>query len=118
MVCKSLEKCDHNGPLMINITKLFTSKDGTVFYSFGRVFSGTIKAGQQIKVLGQNYTKDDEEDSRIVTAGKLWIMQSRYKVNVHSAQAGAWVMIEGVDETIVKTATLVDPAFNESVKIV
>lgn len=76
-----------------------------------------VHAGQQIKVLGQNYTHQNEEDSRIVTTGKLWIMQSRYKINVHSAKAGSWIMIEGIDETIVKTATLVDPKFNNNMYI-
>lgn len=32
--------------------------------------------------------------------------QGRYRVDINRAGAGNWVLIEGVDETIVKTATI------------
>jgi len=105
-ISESMIDCDSEGPLIVHTTKLFPSEDGTQFYAFGRVFSGTIHAGQQVKVLGEGYTIEDEEDSRISSVGRLWITEARYKVEVNRVPAGNWVLIEGIDEPITKTATV------------
>ena len=52
----------------------------------------------------------DEEDSRTVQVGRLWIFQARYKIEVSRVPAGSWVLIEGVDDAITKTATITDMA--------
>ena len=41
------------------------------------------------------------------TVSHLWINEARYRIPVQSAPAGSWVLIAGVDQSIVKTATLV-----------
>ena len=41
------------------------------------VFVLLVYAGQQVRVLGENYTLDDEEDSRVCQVGRLWINQAR-----------------------------------------
>ena len=105
-IAESMIDCDSEGPLMIHTTKLFPSEDGTQFYAFGRIFSGTLHAGQHVRVLGEGYTLEDEEDSRVSVVGRLWISEARYKVEVSRVPAGNWVLIEGVDEPIVKTSTI------------
>ena len=47
-----------------------------------RIMSGTLYAGQTVRVLGENYSTQDEEDSRIMNVGRLWIYEARYKVKV------------------------------------
>ena len=42
------------------------------------------------------------------TVSGLWVYQARYRISIEEATAGAWVLIEGVDGSISKTATLVD----------
>jgi 116 kDa U5 small nuclear ribonucleoprotein component len=37
----------------------------------------------------------------------MWIYEARYRIPVKEARAGAWVLIEGVDQSITTTATLV-----------
>lgn len=101
-----LSKCDPKGSLCINIIKLIYNEANGSFYSFGRVISGTIKKGEDVKILGEGYTVEEEEDMIVKTAARLWIMQSRYKIEVDMMTAGNWVMIEGIDQTITKTATL------------
>ena len=39
------------------------------------------------------------------TVSQLWINEARYRILVQSAPAGSWVLIAGVDQSIVKTAT-------------
>eukprot|EP00057_Strongylocentrotus_purpuratus_P033974 XP_793465.4 PREDICTED: 116 kDa U5 small nuclear ribonucleoprotein component [Strongylocentrotus purpuratus] len=100
--------CDSEAPLMLHTTKMYSTEDGVSFHAFGRVMSGTIHANQEVRVLGENYTLEDEEDSRITMVGRLWISEARYKIEVNRVPAGNWVLIEGVDEPIVKTATITE----------
>jgi len=37
--------CDPNGPLMVYVSKMVKTNEKGRFYAFGRVFSGTIRAG-------------------------------------------------------------------------
>lgn len=108
-----IEHCDQDGPLVVQITKLFNTPDATGFYSFGRVMSGIAKAGQQVRVLGENYTIDDEEDMTLATISDTWIASSRYNIPTSGVPAGNWVLLSGVDNSIVKTATIVSTRFPE-----
>lgn len=63
---------------MCHTTKMYSTEDGVQFHAFGRVLSGTIQAGQPVKVLGENYSLEDEEDSQVCTVGRLWISVARY----------------------------------------
>lgn len=42
----SMIKCDHHGPLVIHVAKLYAESDGQSFTAFGRVYSGTVKPGE------------------------------------------------------------------------
>ncbi|KAH9564128.1 hypothetical protein CY35_04G008100 [Sphagnum magellanicum] len=117
LIAKSIRECDATGPLMVNITKLYPKADCSVFDSFGRVVSGTIRTGQSVRVLGEGYSPDDEEDMAVKEVTKLWVYQSRYRIPVSTAPAGSWVLIEGVDASITKTATLCPEFLDEDVYI-
>ncbi|XP_015764427.1 PREDICTED: 116 kDa U5 small nuclear ribonucleoprotein component-like [Acropora digitifera] len=98
-------------------SKQYPSQDATAFHVFGRVMSGTIHAGQQARILGENYTIEDEEDSRVGTVGRLWIAEARYNIEVNRVPAGNWVLIEGIDEPIVKTSTITQVQGNDEAYI-
>ncbi|XP_074592967.1 116 kDa U5 small nuclear ribonucleoprotein component-like [Brevipalpus obovatus] len=110
-------KCDPEGPLVIHTTKQYATQDATTFHVFGYVYSGTLHARQMVRVLGECYSSQDEEDSRILQVGRLWIYESRYSVEVNRVPAGNWVLMEGIDQPIVKTATIVDPNYEEELFI-
>ncbi|CAF93783.1 unnamed protein product, partial [Tetraodon nigroviridis] len=116
-LAEAMTECDPEGPLMCHTTKMYSTEDGVQFHAFGRVLSGTIQAGQPVKVLGENYTLEDEEDSQICTVGRLWISVARYQIEVNRVPAGNWVLIEGCDQPIVKTATITEPRGNEEAQI-
>ncbi|KAL2610071.1 hypothetical protein R1flu_028644 [Riccia fluitans] len=116
-LAQSMKECNSSGPLMVNITKLYPKADCSVFDSFGRVFSGTIYTGQKVRVLGEGYSPDDEEDMAIKEVTKLWVYQARYRIPVTKAPAGSWVLIEGVDASITKTATLCPEFLDDDVYI-
>jgi len=109
--------CDQEGRLMVHTTKQYPTEDTTCFHVLGRVMSGTLYAGQEVRLLGENYTVFDEEDSRNLRVGRLWIYEARYKVEVNRVPAGNWVLIEGIDQPIVKTSTITDLQGNEELYI-
>ncbi|KAI8063798.1 P-loop containing nucleoside triphosphate hydrolase protein [Gongronella butleri] len=104
----SMRACKADGPLMIHVTKLYNNKEATEFDAFGRVMSGTVTAGQIVRVLGEGYSIDDEEDMMVQRVSDTWIFQSRYRIPVDGVPAGGWVLLGGVDSSITKTATIVD----------
>lgn len=106
-VASAMASCDQDGPLVIHVTKLFSTADAARFNAFGRIMSGTARPGQQVRVLGEGYTVDDEEDMVIATISDTWIAETRYNIPTSGVPAGNWVLLGGVDNSIVKTATLV-----------
>lgn len=103
----SMVKCDSSGPLVIHVAKLYAESDGQSFAAFGRIYSGTVKPGDRVKVLGETYTPDDDEDMAFATVSNVWIPRGRSRTEVMMARAGNWVLLGGVDANIVKTATIV-----------
>ncbi|KAL2914439.1 U5 small nuclear ribonucleoprotein component [Polyrhizophydium stewartii] len=103
---EAIRACDPDGPLMIQIVKMYNADDVTTFDAFGRVLSGTVSANQRVRVLGEAYSPDDDEDSSIQEVAAVSIYQSRYKIKMSSVPAGNWVLLTGVDASIVKTATI------------
>lgn len=116
-IYQAMEDCDPSGSLMVNVTKLYPKSDCSVFDAFGRVYSGEIMTGQTVKVLGEGYSPDDEEDMTMKEVTKLWVYQARYRIPVSRAPPGSWVLIEGVDASIMKTATLCNMEYDEDVYI-
>lgn len=72
-----MKACDPDGPVMVQIAKLYHTTDAQSFRAFGRVVSGTLKKGLEVKVLGEGYSPEDEEDMVKATVEDLWISQAR-----------------------------------------
>ena len=112
--------CNPGGKLMVMVSKMYPRAssalpggvDGdkkvssTSFDALGRVMSGTLRVGQQVRVLGEGYTPDDDEDSMVQTVTDIVLYNARYRVRLDEAVAGSIVLIGGVDKSIFKTATL------------
>ncbi|KAK2063818.1 elongation factor Tu GTP binding domain-containing protein [Colletotrichum caudatum] len=112
-VAESMKSCNQDGPLVIHVTKLFSTVDAKSFYSFGRVLSGTARPGMQVRVLGEGYSTDDDEDMAMATISEVFIGESRYNIPTDGVPAGNYVLLGGVDNSIVKTATLVPPKLED-----
>ncbi|KAJ3343482.1 U5 small nuclear ribonucleoprotein component [Gonapodya sp. JEL0774] len=107
-VAQAMADLDPNGPLMIHVVKLYSTEDGKRFDAMGRIMSGTVREGMQVKVLGEGYTPDDEEDMTVQTVESVTVGEARYKVRTKALPAGTWCLLEGVDSSIMKTATITD----------
>ncbi|KAI3532172.1 elongation factor Tu GTP binding domain-containing protein [Colletotrichum abscissum] len=112
-LAQSMKACNQDGPLVIHVTKLFSTADAKSFYSFGRVLSGTAHPGSQVRVLGEGYSIDDDEDMAMATISDVFIAESRYNIPTDGVPAGNFVLLGGVDNSIVKTATLIPPKLED-----
>ena len=56
--------------------------------AFGRILSGTVKPGDRVRVLGEAYTPEDEEDSAVAEVSNVWVYQARYRIPLTKALAG------------------------------
>ncbi|KAG6368722.1 hypothetical protein INS49_002936 [Diaporthe citri] len=112
-IAEYMKVCDQNGPLVVYVTKLFNSSDAKSFYSLGRVMSGIARPGAEVRVLGEGYSLDDEEDMAMARISDVWIAETRYNIPVDGVPAGNWVLLGGVDNSIVKSATIVDKHFED-----
>ena len=102
-----MSMCDPDGPLAVHVTKLLSSLDGRSHSALGRIYSGTIKEGEKVRVLGEGYSPEDEEDASTATITAISIPRPGGRTKIRSASAGNWVLIDGVDANIAKTATIV-----------
>lgn len=93
---------DANGPLVMHVVKQYHRRDYVSFHSLARVLSGTVKVGQRVRVLGEQYSLEDEEDSAEAVIKALFIGECRYHLPISSATPGMWVLVEGIDNVITK----------------
>ncbi|KAK5992486.1 Elongation factor Tu GTP-binding domain-containing protein 2 [Cladobotryum mycophilum] len=112
-VASSMKACDQDGPLVVHVTKLFNTSDAKSFYSFGRVLSGTARPGMAVRVLGEGYSLDDEEDMTMASIGEVFIAETRYNIPTDGVPAGNLVLLGNVDNSIVKSATIVPPKLED-----
>ncbi|KAF7794353.1 hypothetical protein EIP86_005487 [Pleurotus ostreatoroseus] len=113
----SMKTCDPAGPVMINVTKLYHTTDAQSFRAFGRVISGTIRKGMQVKVLGEGYSPEDEEDMVKATVEDIWINEARYFIPAEEVPAGNLVLLGGVDASITKSATIASVELEDDLHI-
>lgn len=111
-IVQAMYKLDPEGPCVLNALKLYNSQDCKSFYALCKVMAGTLKKGNRVKVLGEKYSPEDTEDMCIKLATNLYLHEARYYIPVREAYPGNWILIEGVDQNIMKTATIVDASYD------
>ncbi|KAH9823824.1 P-loop containing nucleoside triphosphate hydrolase protein [Melampsora americana] len=110
-IANHIRESDPKGPLIIQITKLYPTHDAGEFRSFGRVLSGVARAGVKVKVLGEGYSINDEEDMVEATIEKVSISESRYSIETSGVPAGNLCLLSGIDNSITKTATVIESSY-------
>jgi len=116
-VATDMKALDRTGYLMVQTVKNYHRPDCNAFDVFGRVMSGTLFRGDRVKILGEAYSLDDDEDMTVREIQNLWIYEGRYRVEVSHVPAGNWVLIGGIENSIKKTATITTASNEEEVEI-
>jgi len=91
--------------LVVYISKIVPIEDSR-FAAFGRIFSGTIKAGQRVKIIGPNYKEGSKNDYYEKNVNSVMVMIGNKAESVGSVPCGNIVAISGIDQYLVKTGTL------------
>lgn len=104
---EDMKNCNPKGCLIVYISKMVPTADKGRFFAFGRVFSGTVRAGMKVRIMGNNYTYgkkvdlfEDKPVQRVV------LMMGRYQEPVEDMPCGNVCGLVGVDKYIVKSATV------------
>ena len=58
------------------ISKMIPTPDKGRFFAFGRVFSGTVRTGQKVKIMGPNYVQG-KEDLNVKNVQRTILMMGR-----------------------------------------
>ena len=90
------------GPL----PKMIPTADKGRFLAFGRVFSGTVKTGMKVRILGPNYVPGEKKDLYIKSIQRTVICMGRRQDAVEDVPSGNTVAMVGLDQFISKNATL------------
>jgi elongation factor 2 len=102
----AIRNCDSQGPLMLYVSKMVPTSDKGRFYAFGRVFSGTVRGGQKVRIMGANYLYGKKEDLYHKSIQRTVLMMGRYVEHIEDVPAGNTVGLVGVDQYVIKTGTI------------
>ena len=108
VVANAIRNCDATGPLIVYISKMVPSTDKGRFIAFGRVFAGTVKTGQKVRIMGPSYVPGKKTDLVIKNIQRTLLMMGRKIEIVDSIPAGNTVGLVGIDQFLVKSGTLSD----------
>jgi elongation factor 2 len=103
-----IRACDPDGPLVMYISKMVPTSDKGRFYAFGRVFSGTVKTGQKVRMLGPNYVPGKKTDLWVKNIQRTIIMMGRFVEQVSDIPCGNTCGLVGVDQYLLKSGTITD----------
>ncbi|ORX62478.1 elongation factor 2 [Hesseltinella vesiculosa] len=112
-----IRKCDPKGPLMLYVSKMVPTSDKGRFYAFGRVFSGTVRAGLKVRILGPNYVPGGKADITIKPIQRTVLMMGRYIEAIDDCPAGNIVGLVGVDQFLVKSGTITTSESAHNMKV-
>eukprot|EP01052_Picozoa_sp_SAG31_P010493 SAG31_NODE_576_length_13956_cov_10.311828_3_plen_699_part_00 len=104
-----IRACDPKGPLMLYVSKMVPASDKGRFTAFGRVFSGTVRTGQKVRILGSEYEGPGKKKGlTIKNIQRVVLMMGRKIDAVEAVPVGNTCGLVGVDQYILKTATITD----------
>jgi len=112
---KSMRACDPNGPVVVYISKMFPMPGSTKFFAFGRVFSGTVRTGQKVRVMGAGYSPKNPQENKdelfddVSIQRVLTVMTTHPEPSMDDAMpAGNTVALAGIDKYLSKSGTVTD----------
>lgn len=105
---QAIKNCDASGPLMVFVSKMFPTKDKGRFYAFGRVFSGTVKTGQKVRIMGPNYQPGRQTDLHVHNIQRTCLLMGSSAENFSEVPCGNTVALVGIDQFLTKQGTISD----------
>merc|ERR1711935_1190242 len=88
------------------VSKMVPTSDRGRFYAFGRVFGGTVKTGQKVRIMGPNYIPGKKDDLYLKNIQRTILMMGKYVESIEDVPCGNICGLVGVDQFLVKTGTI------------
>lgn len=107
---EAVRKCDAKGPMSMYVSKMVPTDDKGRFIAFGRVFSGSIRTGQEIRILGPDYEFGKKKDLFIKKIQRTLLMMGGKTEQISDCPAGNVCGLVGIDQFLAKSGTLTDSA--------
>ncbi|KAF7359929.1 Elongation factor 2 [Mycena venus] len=101
-----IRDCDHTAPLVLNVTKMVPTSAKGRFYAFGRVFSGTVRCGEEVRIQGPKYEPGKKHDLFIKAIQSIGLMMGNHVEPLEDCPAGNIIGLAGIDQFLLKTGTL------------
>lgn len=102
----AIRNCDPTGPLMMYVSKMIPTSDKGRFIAFGRVFAGKVGTGNKVRIMGPNYVPGEKKDLFNKAVQRTVLCMGRKQEAVEDVPCGNTVALVGLDQFIIKTATL------------
>lgn len=112
-----IRNCDPEAPLMLYVSKMVPTSDKGRFYAFGRVFSGTVKSGQKVRIQGPNYEPGKKDDLFVKNIQRTVLMMGRFVEPIEDCPAGNIIGLVGVDQFLVKSGTITTSEVAHNLKV-
>lgn len=112
-----IRDCDPKGPLVLYVSKMVPTSDKGRFYAFGRVFSGTVRAGPKIRIQGPNYIPGKKEDLFVKSIQRTVLMMGRYVEAIEDCPSGNICGLVGIDQFLLKSGTLTTSETAHNMKV-
>lgn len=112
-----IRNCDPNGPLVVYISKMVPTSDRGRFFAFGRVFSGTVRAGQKVRIQGPDYVPGKKTDLFVKSVQRTVLMMGRSVEAIEDCPAGNIVGLVGIDQFLLKSGTLTTSETAHNMKV-
>jgi elongation factor 2 len=114
---QSIKTCNKDGELAIFISKMIPSADKGRFYAFGRVFAGTVSAGQKVRIQGPNYVPGSKNDLNVKAVQRTIIMMGGKIESVPDVPCGNTVGLVGIDQYLLKQGTITTHEEAHNIKV-
>jgi elongation factor 2 len=105
---KAIRACDPKGPLVMYVSKMFPTADKNRFYAFGRVFSGTVAPGRDVRIQGPHYVPGSKNDLYVKKIQRVVLIMGAKAEQISDVPCGNTCGLVGIDQFVVKTCTITE----------
>jgi elongation factor 2 len=102
----AIRECDPEGPLILYVSKMIPASDKGRFFAFGRVFSGKVRNGMKVRIMGPDYIPGQKKDLYVKNVQRTVIWTGKRQEPIEDVPSGNTVGLVGLDQFITKCATL------------
>jgi len=103
---KAIRDCDQKADLAMYVSKMVPTSEKGRFIAFGRVFAGTVKTGQTVRIMGPDYEVGKKRDLFVKKIQRTVLMMGKYTEQISDCPAGNLIGLMGVDQFLLKTGTI------------